>query len=741
MHALPEDSRHFFIAHASEALRLTRAVFPSVVVVGGSSNQAVVDSCKELRATEACRHSVIVAASERPEDLRFLIDAGADDVFLESLGNESLRGRLLVAQRTAAGIAARHKVENVYEEFFRSSSPLFCIADFNGYFKTINRAWTRVLGWSTAELLSTSWLDFVHPDDRQSSVATWQRLRVGQPVVDSAHRCRCKDGNYRLLESQSVPLVERGVFYAVVRDITEASATTAALRELTEGLATTLASIGDGVIATDLTGAIIRMNPAAEQLTGWAFADAKGRPLPEVLSITNQDTGAQVDNPIDRVLSEGVTVALARRTVLRRPDGTDLPIADSCAPIKSGNGEVHGAVLVFRDLTAQRSAESTQAKYLKHLVFTDRMASVGTLAAGVAHEINNPLTYMSANLDMAIAEVHGLAGAAPSARLKDLEEMLIEARRGVSRVTKIVRGLKTFSRVGEERKGVVDIVAVLELSISMAFNEIQHRGRLVRDYGAIPLVEADEARLGQVFINLLVNAAQALQESRMAANEIRVATSTDAAGRAVVEVCDTGPGIPAALLARIFDPFFTTKPVGVGTGLGLGICHTIVTDLGGEISVRSDMGRGTVFRVALPAAPTGASLTPAPATEAETMTRAAARVLIVDDDPAVGRALGRILQGHNVTVVASAQAALSLLAAGQDFDVILSDLMMPGMSGMELYEELARRHPELAARVVFLTGGAFTPAANSFLDRVGNARMEKPFDPVEMRNLIGKFAK
>ncbi|HSO32689.1 MAG TPA: ATP-binding protein, partial [Labilithrix sp.] len=256
-----------------------------------------------------------------------------------------------------------------------------------------------------------------------------------------------------------------------------------------------------------------------------------------------------------------------------------------------------------------------------------------------------------------------------------------------------------------------------------------------REYGAVPPVEADESRLTQVFINVLVNAAQALPEGRSETNEIRLVTTTDAAGRAVIEVHDTGAGIRPEVMTRIFDPFFTTKPVGIGTGLGLSICHTIVTGLGGEISATSEPGRGTTFRVVLPAV-SPRRHDPAPPADSAPAVTAPAAILVVDDEPAVGTVLARVLRHHDVTVVHAARTALDLLEAGTRFDVIFSDLMMPEMSGMDFYDELVRRHPEAARRVVFVSGGAFTPRAGEFLETVTNPRLGKPFDARAVRAVV-----
>jgi CheY-like chemotaxis protein len=194
-------------------------------------------------------------------------------------------------------------------------------------------------------------------------------------------------------------------------------------------------------------------------------------------------------------------------------------------------------------------------------------------------------------------------------------------------------------------------------------------------------------------------------------------------------------------LARIFDPFFTTKAVGVGTGLGLAICHNIIAGMHGQISVESELGKGTVFRVVLPASAAPLRLLPSAAPAAEVAAATHGRVLVIDDEPAVGLAVRRVLKDHDVTVVTTAREALNRIASGEDFDVILSDLMMPGMSGMDLYGVLARENPRMAARVVFVTGGAFTPEANAFLGRIANERMEKPFHFKQLRELVRKFVK
>jgi signal transduction histidine kinase len=250
---------------------------------------------------------------------------------------------------------------------------------------------------------------------------------------------------------------------------------------------------------------------------------------------------------------------------------------------------------------ALRRAHEELKRTESQLVQAGTLSALGQMVAGVAHEINNPLAYVLANLEHVQERLEQLEGEFPG-RLGELRDVVREARHGADRVRRIVRDLRAFCRVDEEERGPIDVNRVLEMAVNLAWNEIRHRARFVKDLGAVPSVEANEARLGQVFLNLLVNAAQAIPQGAAERNQIRVTTRTDDGNGVVVEIADTGCGIPKENLGRIFDPFFTTKAIGVGTGLGLSICQGIVGALGGHIGVESDVGCGTTVRVALPSA-------------------------------------------------------------------------------------------------------------------------------------------
>lgn len=390
--------------------------------------------------------------------------------------------------------------------------------------------------------------------------------------------------------------------------------------------------------------------------------------------------------------------------------------------LEARNAELEASILQLRELESRRR-------------LSERMASLGQFAAGLAHEINNPLTYTILNLTMIDEIVVGLESTIPREIAADLRQLIADARDGANRLSGIVRDVKTFSRGDDDVATVVDVQAIVRSSLRMAGNEMRHRARVVTKFDPTPNVTANASRLGQVVLNLVVNAVQSIPEGAAEQNEIRVATRTDSLGRAVIEVQDSGAGIPKDQLDRVFDPFFTTKAVGVGTGLGLFICHGIVSALGGTIEVESEVGLGALFRIVLPP---GASPPPGPVTSRSPMVAAQrTRVLIIDDEPGLLSSLRRTLsREHHVTALSSGHDALTKIRAGERFDAILCDVMMPAMSGMEFHAALIAAAPELRARIIFMTGGAFTPLARAFIDRLTTPHIEKPFDQEAIRALV-----
>jgi len=415
----------------------------------------------------------------------------------------------------------------------------------------------------------------------------------------------------------------------------------------------------------------------------------------------------------------------------------------------NGSGDVDPSQRLLAEERERR--EKAEAR----LATAERLATIGTLAAGVAHEINNPLTWVVSNLEQIVAALDG----GTVSRL-ELLTLAREAAQGVERIQSIVDGLRTFVHGEDDEREPVRVDEALDLALRVAAGELRGRARLVRRYGDVPPVLADGGRLSQVFLNLIINAVQAFGPSRD--NTIQLVSFLDG-DDVVVEVRDNGPGIPHEYISRLFDPFFTTKPVGVGSGLGLSICLNIVRSLDGSIDIDTEVGRGTTFRVRLPRAPltaappegrrtrhtmptlprssgdhaptgepqhtsaAGLKDTAPPLDGGPTETPRRARVLLVDDEPNVLHALERVLRRHHEVVsTRSGNEAVGLLKAGLRVDAIVTDLRMADGSGAELASWLQVEAPDLADRLLFLTGGGLGAEESAYLNKPGRRWISKP---------------
>jgi signal transduction histidine kinase len=510
------------------------------------------------------------------------------------------------------------------------------------------------------------------------------------------------------------------VVVLAARDVTHERQMERDLRESEERLARALAAVGADVWEYRVgTGKLVLSEPrppggGREPSGAHALLRPEDRTRLKELLEEHVGAGAEVvEAELQARLPEGAVrwIRLRGGVSERAPDGRPLRYTGT-----------------VRDVTEANELRARLAR-------ADRLASLGTLAAGIAHEVNNPVAYVAANLGFVREELGRTEEGAPArSTSEELRQAIDEAISGAARVRDIVAGLKQFSTGAERGPGPVDVRAELEAALGMTRHEVAQRARLVVELpAALPAVVAGPAELGQVFVNLIVNAAHAIPEGRPLENAVEVAARAEA-GRVVVEVKDTGVGIPPEVLPRIFDPFFTTKPIGTGTGLGLSICHGIVNSAGGTIEAESAPGHGSTFRVVLPAAAAAPPVAAGPAPGAA----ARARILVVDDEPLVGKALARLLSGqHEVVVTTSAPEALARLAGGERFDLVLCDLMMPEMSGMELEARIASAAPAMVGRMVFMTGGAFTPAARAFLAG-GRPHLEKPVEPGALRELVAR---
>jgi signal transduction histidine kinase len=397
-----------------------------------------------------------------------------------------------------------------------------------------------------------------------------------------------------------------------------------------------------------------------------------------------------------------------------------------------------------RERQDQRRADEMRAEEATQAV-AERLSSLGTMAAGVAHQLNNPLAVVVANAELVatqlkrqVLELRSGKVSAGAERLDEALEVQAELQAAANQIARVVADVRAFARPAATPAGVGDVVSALDWALGECAQSIAERARLIKRVEAVPNVKIEHHRLRQVLLQLVTNAAQAITPGRPAGNELCVVVRAEPEQRVSIEVSDTGSGMRPEVLEHVFEPFFTTRSLGHGAGLGLSVCHGVVSAAGGSLSARSEPGRGSVFRLVLQAVAASSvsgvrprSLSPGPPQPA---TRR--RVLVIDDEPALLRSMRRILSEHEVVCADSARQALRLLDDGARFDVIVSDLMMPGMTGIELYDELRERHPEAARRVVFVTGGTLSTKVDAFLCSIPNKRLEKPFVADDLRRTI-----
>lgn len=645
-----------------------------------------------------------------------------------------------------------------YRRFFELSMDLFVIIDANGVIRTVNPVWERVLGFRADELVGRPFMAFIHPDDLQKTADAFSRAMNVLSFGDFENRYRVKGGGYRTLRWNTTS--QGSMIYAVARDVTEDEDARQKLEEANRRMANALQLERDARAMTEVQQERFRdffaqapmiavVFSGEEQLIELAnpsfytlvnYRNLMGRPVREAI---------RLDDQTSRILTtvyETGNRFVGRNFAIRADwaeTGKVLEKLFHCIfePIRGRDGKVEVIWCLLFDVTENAEMEAK-------LRSAERMASLGEMAAGVAHEINNPLGYSLMSLEMLQKQLseHFQGGKLP----RDMNEILSRATEGMERVQNIVRGLKSFTRNDESRLEPVDLIAPLTAAVNFTSNETRHRATVKTDFRDAPKTLANEGRLTQVFINLIVNSAQAIEPGHANDHRIDVRLMSDVSGNAVVEVEDSGCGIPTEQLERIFEPFFTSKPIGIGTGLGLSIVHGIITGFGGEIQVQSSVGKGTLVRVVLPPSRTqtrtvGTVRTIEPSKKAEVegleMTSTKKKILIVDDDRSLRDVIVSALEDeHEVYSVESAVEALAKIGNQPlAYDWIVCDVMMPQMTGMEFYERMKARGDSSEQKIILMTGGAFTPAVRSWMEALTNPKLEKPFRIRQLKELLAKL--
>lgn len=390
--------------------------------------------------------------------------------------------------------------------------------------------------------------------------------------------------------------------------------------------------------------------------------------------------------------------------------GTEVPVDVVTMPIVY-RGDL-ATIVHIRNITARRELEI-------RLRAADRLASAGVVAAGIEHEIHSPLGVALSDLE----SLRRHCGPSDS----ETAALIASIRENVERASHAAHGSSVFLTTQRARPGRVDIHHVLDSCVSFLGPELRSQVNLVRDYGDVPPVLGDASRLAHVFLNLLKNAVQAMSQRTRCANDVTITTSSHRDGRVVVAIKDTGVGLHPEIQRAIFEPLFTTRPHAVG--LGLALSRTLVEDEQGELTVESQMGMGTTFRVVLR---TACRTDP---TEGPHERSSGRRLLVVENEPRLVSTLQRILAGHRTTIVRNGHEALQRLHAGECYDLLICDLTDP-FDGIDLHRRIRVEWPGFQKRMIFLTGDAFISRTQEFLASIPNGHLQKPFEPIELLDLV-----
>jgi PAS domain S-box-containing protein len=577
-----------------------------------------------------------------------------------------------------------------------------------------------VRGRHAREVLGDAYFELTRPDMEAALHGEAQAL---------TRSIKTPDGIERHLGITYTPDRRAGVvegFIATAVDVTELRNALSASEESNAllMLAEEVANLGHWRLAKD--GGAVYWSPQIRRIYG---VDPSFEPtLSAALAAFHPEDATAAEGCLRRAFEAGEPFHTLWR--LLRADGTRLVETWGRCELDPITGATTAVVGVSQDVTAQHALRD-------QLAGQQRLVTTGTLAAGVGHEINNPLTYVRANVEFAVEELRLLARTSPSPRLAEVVTVLDEVLDGAERIRRIVQGLRAFA-VEEQPLRPTDVAAALEIATTVTGHELRNAAAVVAELGGNALVLADESRLAQVLGNLLINAAQAFEGRDPEKNRVVVRAERLGDGRVAISVEDNGPGIAPDVLPRIFDPFFTTKDVGLGTGLGLSISHNIIAAMGGEITCSTVMGEGTKFRLVLAAA--GAPDPPAAVSTEPLPVLPRGRVLVIDDEAAVGRTIARALRPEqDVVVVDDPREALRLLIdEGATFDVIFCDIVMPHLSGIELFTRVREAKPELAGAFVFVTGGARDQSLQAFFAEVPNERLYKPFEDNEALRAVAR---
>lgn len=628
-----------------------------------------------------------------------------------------------IAERMRAAEALRVS-EASYRAIFDAAEDAIFVHDIeSGAIVDANPKACATFGYTREEFLN---LDVgalgtgERPYTHQDAMNLISRAAAGEELRIEWHG-RSKDGSLRWHEVfvRRVTIGGQERILALARDITGRKSAEAALRASEEQYRAMFNASIDGLALWNAAGEIVDTNPALWRMYGYGEGESPALPL-------GSDTGPCYHSEFLQAVAAGQS--LHSEVTDRRKDGSALELEVHGIPMQY-QGQPH-VLTIARDITEKKRSAEELTRQRESLYQREKLAALGSLLAGVAHELNNPLSVVVARA--VLLEEQGNPAAQAAA---------LKIRTAAERCARIVRTFLAMARQQQPERGPVAINDVIAAALDITAYPVRTSSiEVVLDLAKdIPLIHADADQLHQVLLNLIINAQQSLQDHPLP-RRIRLTSYFDRQAQLVrVTVADNGPGIPAHLRARIFEPYFTTKPTGIGLGVGLAVSLGIVEAHEGTLTVACPPQGGAEFAITLPVGAIDPS-----AVEPRPNSKAGARqrtILVIDDEAEIRETLAEILIAaqHRVVTVASGREALQHMAV-ERYDAILTDIRMPDLDGRALYQEIEQRWPGRGARVVFVTGDTLASALREFVSESGRPVIEKPFLPSEVRRVVAELA-
>jgi PAS domain S-box-containing protein len=620
----------------------------------------------------------------------------------------------------ASGIdlTEKKKVEQEFNRFFSLSLDMLSVEGFDGYFKRINPAFEKTLGYTQAELLSSPFLSFIHPDDVAPTLAEMDKLSRGVKTIAFENRYRCKNGSYKWLQWNTIPYEK--LRYSVARDVTEHKQTQEKIHEQAALLNVTT----DAILVQSLENKILFWNPGAERLYGFTSAEALGKNVNELLY---RHSLPQLEK-IHQVLSkEGYWKGELHQVT---KNDKDIIVASRWNLVYDEQGNPKSTLIVNTDITEKKQLES---QFLR----TQRLESIGTLSGGIAHDLNNILTPI-----LSISQLLPLKFPQADEQTRHFFNILqTSAQRGAS----LVKQVLSFARGVQGERTPLQVKHIISEIKEFARNTFPKSIKIKIYFpDDLRIIRADATQIHQALMNLCVNARDAMSnggtlsitaENRdIDENYARMNLDAHVGNYVLITVADTGIGIPPEILERIFEPFYTTKGQGQGTGLGLSTTLGIVKSHGGFINVYSEVGKGTKFQVYLPADQTAEIIK----NESGEIPKGKGElILVVDDEMSIREITKTALESNNYQVLIAKDGieAIALYAQHQnEISAVLMDMMMPEMDGMTAIRTLQRMNFQV--KIIAVSGLATSDKIRAAISNGAKFFLSKPYTCKELLNAL-----